>query len=256
LTGRKQLHRSSVEVWLRESERDSAYEYVVMSLANLDPFKSMPETARVKLTLSENKFSEILEFGTLGAMRSRPAQANIRTPEAFAAPSCQLRIVGADEDNKGRILGSTHSWNLFAGKGSAGKARSEGMLFFQPSKIAPRVWKLDIREEDHPIVYIDESISDGRSWAESDSVFAGCVLPAVLRELFHDILREGDRPDQEWQKDWLEWANALMGGAAPPWKEEDEEQKHQWIDDLIGNFCAKHGLLGALLRQREQESAS
>ena len=57
LTGRKQLPRSSVEAKVVEI---GSKKLVSMTIANPQVFKKLPDTARIKLRLFENKFSETL----------------------------------------------------------------------------------------------------------------------------------------------------------------------------------------------------
>mgnify|MGYP003678286114 CR=1 FL=1 len=181
LTGRKQLPRSSVEAKVVEI---GPKKLVSMTIANPQAFRKLPDTARVKLRLFENKFSETLEFGTLGSMQTTAEMTN----RAFSAPSCQLRVVATEGDQKGLLLGSTDTWTMRANDDEDGSTANEGILMFQPHEIAPRSWKLEIRDDDYPIVYIDKKIPDSRTWVRNDPIFISCVLPAIIREVFDDIL--------------------------------------------------------------------
>lgn len=248
LTGRKQLARSAIEAKVVEI---GGKKLVAMSIANKPAFAKMPDTARIRLRLFENKFSETLEFGTLGEMKTT---AEIRNT-AFSAPSCQLRIVASDEEHKGLLLGSTDTWTLRTGGEDEGGNASEGILYFQPHDIAPRTWKLDIREDDYPIVYIDRKIPDPRTWVRNDPVFVSCVLPAIVREVFDDILNESAPPEQKWAKDWIDWADTLMPGKAPPWGD-GRAQRQDWLSDLLDSFCQRHGMLELLAGKLAQENAA
>ena len=247
LTGRRQLPRSCVEAKLVEL---GAGHYVVLKVAKRQVFGKFPPNARVKLRLFENKVSETLEFDTLGAMQNR---VELRT-RTFAAPSCQLRVVGADAENEGRLLGSTNTWTMRADSDDADGKDSESMLLFQPHDIAPLCWKLEIRDDDYPILYIDRSIPQSKSWARNDPVFVSCVLPAVIRELFDDILVEGP-PECQWVKDWLGWAEQLMPGEKRP-QPGDRSERQKWIDKLLDAFCKNHGTLDQLVGTLKQEAGA
>ncbi len=248
LTGRRQLSRSCVATKVVEI---GGKKLVAMTIANPKAFSKMPDTARLKLRLFENKFSETLEFGTVGAMKTTAEIKN----SAFSAPSCQLRVVATDEDQKGLLLGSTDTWTLRTGGDDDVGTASEGILLFQPHDIAPRGWKLDVREDDYPIVYIDKNIPDSRTWVRNDPVFVSCVLPAIIREVFDDILFASAQPEQEWARDWLNWADTLMPGKAPPWTE-GRPQRQAWIADLLDSFCHRHGMLDQLIGKLKQEAAT
>ena len=248
LTGRKQLARSAVEAKVVEV---GGKKLVSMAIANPKAFKMMPDTARIKLRLFENKFSETLEFGTLGAMKHT---AEIKSG-AFSAPSCQLRVVAANIEQKGLLLGSTDTWTMRTGGDDQDGTASEGILLFQPHEIAPRSWKLDVREDDYPIVYIDKKIPDSRTWVRNDPIFVSCVLPAIIREVFDDILFAPAPPEQAWAKDWLGWADTLMPGRAVPWTD-GRQQKQAWVNDLLDSFCQRHGVLELLVGKLNQETVS
>ena len=174
---------------------------------------------------------------------------------AFSAPSCQLRVVDSDEGHKGLLLGSTDTWTLRTGGEDEGGTASEGILLFQPHEIAPRAWKLELREDDYPIVYIDKKIPDARTWVRNDPIFVSCVLPAIVREVFDDILIANSPPGHAWAREWLGWAETLMPGKSPPWTD-GRAQKQDWIADLLDSFCQRHGMLGLLVGKLNQEAAA
>ena len=245
LTGRKQLPRSAVKAKVVEI---GSKKLVAMTIANPQAFKKLPNTARVKLRLFENKFSETLEFGTLGSMQTTAEMRN----KAFSAPSCQLRVVASEGEHRGLLLGSTGTWTMCANDDDEGSRANEGILMFLPHEIAPRSWKLEIRDDDYPIVYIDKRIPDSRTWVRNDPTFISCVLPAIIREVFEDILVSFTPPEQSWAKDWLAWADTLMPGKEPPWSD-GRLQKYEWISDLLDSFCLRHGTLDMLVENFQQE---
>ena len=123
---------------------------------------------------------------------------------------------------------------------------------FKPSDIAPRTWKLEIREDDHPVVYIDTKIKDPGTWARNDPVFISCVLPAIIREVFEDILYIHGDTEQEWSDDWLLWADSLMSGRSRP-SPSDHDEFQKWVNDLLDAFCLKHCTLNTLLDHLKEE---
>jgi hypothetical protein len=248
LTGRRQLPRSSVDAKIVEIEDRKL---VSMTIANPQAFRKFPDTASVKLRLIENKFSETLEFGMLRQLKTTAELGN----RGFSAPSCQLRVVATDEEHRGLLLGSTDNWTMRAADDDEGDAASEGILMFLPKNIAPRTWKLDMRDDDYPVVYIDAGIPDPRTWVRNDPVFVSCVLPAIVREVFEDLLREGNPRDQRWAKDWLDWADTLMPGAPPPLAD-DWQQRQRWMENLVDSFCQRHSVLEMLVGHLGQEAAA
>jgi hypothetical protein len=243
LTGRRQLPKSAVEakIFDRGSKR-----LVSLTIAQPEHFRKMPASARIKLKFIEHKFSETLEFGTVG----EPRQTAELTNRSFAAPSCQLRVVATGDDRAGILLGSTDSWTLRADNDDPGSKAGEGILLFQPANIAPLAWKVKINDDDYPVVYIDRRIPDARTWVRNDAVFVSCVLPSIIREVFSGILTGQELPEQGWTKDWLQWAETLMPGQAPATG--DTQRRDEWIDSLLETFCLKHGTLDRLVAQLKE----
>ncbi len=240
LTGRKQLSRSAVTLKIVEVP---GKRLLSLSFVDEDSFKGFPRDSRLVVRVYENKLVELIEFGTLGEPKSA---ADLRSP-AFVAPSCQLLVAASGKENYGLLLGSTDTWTLHANDEKADKSR-KGILLFLPKDIAPRAWKLDIRENDYPIVFVDKRIPDPRVWAHNDPVFVSSVLPAIMFQVFDDILVNPSPEDVDWMSDWLRWSDILMPGKKPPLSGSSDERK-DWIEDLIDTFCQRHRLSDRLINQ-------
>lgn len=249
LTGRRQLKPSYVGVHILPMETGGLV--ATMDIKEAKRFDAMPGTARIKLRLFENNFSETLEFGDIDSMLAGKHQSMNVANEAFAAPSCQLRIVDSGKErkeDKGKILGSTNKWTVHVGGDEESGTERKGILPFLPGKIAPLVWHLELREYEHPILYVDKSVP--KEWAKTDPVFAGCVFPEVIRKVFNDILSRND-PAETWEREWLKWAD-LLTGEEPPWRQGGKE-KEEWIDRLIRRFLENRDFLGKLVKHLKSE---
>lgn len=234
LTGRKQLPVSCTNVAIRDI---GAKKVVTLAIADKSAFRGFPQSARLTLKLVENKQMELLDFGTLGAPKPVADLKNL----TFSDPSCQLRIADTGADHLGILLGNTNSWRLESDRAPK-EGGVRGILRFLPKNIAPRAWRLDIQENAHPVVEIDERIPDPRSWARNNPVFVAAVLPSIIQMIFEDILSKPDPGDFAWMNDWLRWAEALMPGYPAPKHDSDHKERSEWIDRLIDSFCQRHRL--------------
>ena len=237
LTGRKQLSKANVNVKVAEVGNRRL---VTLTVGNQSEYAGFPGDSRLLVRLAENKLVELLEFGTLDQPR---VTAELRNP-MFVAPSCQLRIVATDGQRKGLLLGSTDTWTLRA---DGDDAAQKGILLFKPAPIAPRVWKLDIRENDYPVVYLDKRIPQAGTWAKTDPTFVGGVLPAIVSQVFMDIMEQDEEPDIPWMKDWMIWADTLMPGQKLPFGQAMPERS-MWVEGLIDSFCSRHHISDRLVR--------
>ncbi len=234
LTGRKQLSKSAVRVGLLEA---GGGKLVTMTLAHPEALKPFPTEANVSLKLVENKRVEVVNFGTVGKLSTT---RDLRSDD-FVAPSCQVRIADTGFGTKGLLLASSDTWTL-RGDDEKEDENSRGILSFLADDTAPQSWKLDIRENDYPLVRVDKRIPNAAHWAKSDPVFVGTVLPAIVRRVFDEILRGVHSDDTPWVVDWLTWAAVLLPGQAVPIGEESQDGWDDYLERLLDSFCARHEL--------------
>ncbi len=246
LTGRKQIAKSDVAVKIVEIP---GRRMLTLTLVQNNRFSKFEKDARVLVVLKENKLIELAEFGTFGALKSTYEIKNT----AFVNPTCQLRIVSRDGQHVGLLLGSTDTWTLNADP-LAPESGKKGILYFQPADIAPRAWKLDIRDDDYPVVYVDKRIPDTRSWVRTDPTFVAFVFPAIVAQVFDDILQQPFEPDTDWMRDWLLWSNSVMPGSKPPFGGTYSE-KREWIDLLIDTFSTRYRLSNRVVDHLSAEAA-
>lgn len=245
LTGRRELKKSAVRVALSKL---GGKPLLTMTLVRPEAFKPFRPEARVSLRLIENKKVEVVDLGTVGKLSTA---RELKSCD-FVAPSCQLRIADPGFGTKGLLLGSTDNWTL-RGDDEKDDENSRGILQFLPDETAPQSWKLDIRENDYPLVRVDKRIPNAALWARNDPVFVGTVLPTVVRQVFDEVLREEYSDDTPWVLDWLRWADALLPGQAPPIGDDDKATRLEYVERLVDSFCARHNLAENLLEAAKPE---
>ena len=243
LTGRRQLPKSCVRVLLSEI---AGKQLVTLTVADRTAFQHLPPQAKVSLKLVENKRVQILDFGSLQRLSTTR-----ELPSHFTAPTCQLRVADPGLKAKGLLLASTDGWTL-KGDDPEDQENSRGILQFLADDTAPQSWKLEIRESDYPLVRIDKRIPNAAMWARNDPIFVATALPAVVRQIFDEILGGTFSEDTPWVVDWLKWAGFLMSGEAPP-IDDEETDRADYIERLVDSFCARHNLADQLLQAVEPE---
>jgi hypothetical protein len=234
LTGRRQLAVSAFDFQFVELNGKSVASLAVADSEALKPF---PPGAAIRVKLTENKRVAILDFGTI----LKPVSVVNTGASSFQAPSCQVRIVSRASESEGKLLGSTSTWTYNSDGGS------EGILLFQAADTAPRLYRLEIRDEELPILYVDNRIPAASVWAKSDPLFTASVFPQVISEVFRRILTLAGKPEDGWMAAWTAWAETLVPGSAPPYGDAVEGPK--WIDTLIDTFAGKHDLADKALLQ-------
>lgn len=247
LTGRRQLAKSCVNVRLAEI---GGRQLVTMTIADQNAFRGFSPEAKVTLRLVENKRVEVVDFGTI---RRLSTTKELRSGN-LVAPSCQLRIADPGIGEKGLLLASTDGWTL-RGENENDPQTSRGILNFLADDTAPQPWKLQINDEDYPLVRVDKRIPHAAMWAKTDPIFSAIALPMIVRQILDEILRGNHDGDLPWVAAWLQWANALLPNEALP-DEDDEPGRSEYIERLLNTFCGKHDLAEKLLVAVAPEDAS
>lgn len=215
---------------------------LVLEVLNNRKFLSLDQDAAIILKLNENKRTEFLDFGSLREPRFEQQYYS----GSFKAPSCQLRVVSKNPDKFGIVLGSTVNWTMQVSGDSVDESAGKGILMFQPMDIAPRTWKLEIRDDEHPVLYVDSNIPEATDWAKRDPVFLSTALPSVVERVLNHIITHPDNKEFEWASQWLQWAQVLSGGEEPPIGDDDRERE-AWVDSVVDAFCRKHEFLQKLI---------
>jgi hypothetical protein len=233
LTGRRPLAVTAFDFQIAEVQGMR-----IASLSLLDPacLKGFAANAEIRVKIVENKLVEILRFGTV----AKPTVTAELSGTSFLAPSCQIRVVSSNGEAEGIILGSTKQWTYKA------DGQTDAILLFQPAETAPRAWKLELRDEEYPILYVDNRIPDAAHWAKTDAVFNACVLPHVIGAVFQHIFEAGPKPEDGWMAEWTGWAATLIPANPPPYGTDIKEQR-AWVDALTETFAAKHKLADQLI---------
>lgn len=236
LTGRRQLPITAFDFQLLDID---GKKQATLAVVDGDALKDFPENAEVRVKLIENKFMQILRFGAVNVVGGAVDLGELQ----FLAPSCQVRIVSLDPgEQEGKLLGSTSTWTYKS------DGDSEGILMFQAAPTAPRMWRLEIRPEEYPILYVDERIPNAAVWAREDAVFIASVLPHVITEVLRNISRSSSEPETGWMADWLDWAEKIAPGYRPEFGAEPEEWD-SWIDTRIESFCARHSIADQVVKK-------
>lgn len=237
LTGRRQLNQSSFNLQIADV---NGKRVAALALSGPDELKPFPADAEVRVKLTENKLVEVLHFGTVG----KPTTTANIGQRSFLAPSCQVRIVSRANGSDGLLLASTAPWTYRSG------GQPEGILLFQPAPIAPRLWRLELRDEEYPTLYVDDRVPDASLWAKTDPVFNAGILPHVVSEVMRRIFRCDSAPEDGWMADWLLWVDTMMPGSKPPFGK-TEEERQEWIEELLDAFSYRHELAGQVIAQME-----
>ncbi|GAB5387831.1 MAG: hypothetical protein Alpg2KO_07990 [Alphaproteobacteria bacterium] len=208
----------------------------------------LPKTAKLIVTLYENKTSRTLDFGSIEGRIS-----SVEIPSGlFEYPSISFKVVGTEDKTHGKILASTDPWKQALDPDDSEHVSKEGILPFKASDIYPLVWDLELNDATGPVLVIDRQIPRGIVWAQSNPIFLSCVFPAMIERIFRHI-RLHDSSEADWIQQWQVWGDELVSGMPLAKATQDADAFESWLRELKETFCDKHDFHASLTHLFEQQ---
>lgn len=252
-TGRKKIAQDDIAIILTGDGPIKGFEANLGTLA--DTKYGLPKDARLFVEAYERTAYMRFDFGTTGAITPPASEARLLT-EFEGSNGVRFRV---------KVVDCTHDAQLLA--------EADGVLPLTPEEaeqnklpllpvrsedLGHEIWRIEFPEgvQDRPILLVNINAGDHTAIVRSPA-FMALAWPALLREILTRILvidehTELDDED-DWHCQWLQYARRLLPThEAPP---QEEEQREQWIDDVIDGFCNKLTLLTKYKQSEEEANA-
>jgi hypothetical protein len=117
--------------------------------------------------------------------------------------------------------------------------------------LGQRIWDLKFGEHD-VFLLVNREIPGLKERARWDPMFYSLVYPAVVRQVLVRACEancEIDEGDDRWPVLWLRFGKHLHSQRLdPPGASAVEEERDEWIDDVVSAFCEAHGMKDQFLR--------
>jgi hypothetical protein len=124
-------------------------------------------------------------------------------------------------------------------------AGRQGILPVEPKDLGQQMWKLDFTE--HGVfLLVNEDVPELIDLVRSDPLFYAVVYPEIVRRVLDEAIKQNvDAEDEEdrWPVLWLRFGKNLHAmRESPPPKDASDEEKDEWVGDVIDAFCKTHTL--------------
>lgn len=236
-TGRRRIPRSRVDIEVYDGQPrtfDAAIDLKGISL--------LPHAAvYLEAMCAGSNVVERFCFGEVGNVVPPPDRRlqELEGENVFFA----LKIVDRTE-RYGRLLGiAEHIRPQRAGKQTAAGRR--GILPVEPYELGQQLWKLEFREHDVHLL-VNKSIPGLVERVRSDPLFYSVVYPEVVRCVLTEAIAENvdiEEDSDRWPVLWLRFGRNLHPmRESPPSKDASEDEKDEWIGDVVEAFCETHAL--------------
>jgi hypothetical protein len=144
----------------------------------------------------------------------------------------------------GRILGLAENVRPIR-TGQQTAAGRRGILPVERVPLGDELWKLDFKTQD-VFLLVNDEIPDLADRIRYDAAVYSLIYPEVIRRILYHAIDEGVdvlEDEDRWPFLWLKFGRGLHSTHAdPPAAEDPREEKEEWIEDIVGNFCRLHSL--------------
>lgn len=261
-TNRRRIRREHVDITIQQTaESDPPRISATLDLAEY----SLPSDADVFVEAYRHSTWQRFVYGTAGAVQ---APEDTILHDFGAAEGVQFRVKVVEPASRGvtaaRILAQADGIK----PNQDGPRHSLLPLDPDPS-LRDEVWRLDIDENDGPLVKVSTNLVRDRNALARSPAFLALALPEALRRILEWAVADGLPGDDEWDTPrgrWIRFTCGLLGQSEPPQhlddRNEGEDARAQWIDDAIIQFCRANKIGSAFNTwwskdaTREKETAS
>lgn len=252
-TGRKKIAQADVPIILVGDGRVKGFDASLGALA--DGKYGLPKDARVFVEAYERTAYMRFDFGTTGAIVPPPSQERLLT-EFQDSSGVRFRVKVVDCTHDAQLLAEADG--ILPMTPEESEQNKLPLLPVRPEDLGQEVWRVEFPEgvQDRPILLVNINAGDPTAIVRSPA-FMSLAWPALLREILTRILvidghHEMD-DEEDWHCLWLQYACRLLPTHEPP--PQEEEQRAQWISEVIEAFCNKLTLLAKYKESEEEANA-
>lgn len=216
----------------------------------IDQYPKLPKKALVFLEASQGIALMRFPLGTVGQLESPPVSKRRLSEFAKADRlSFRLKVTAPDGDDAGKLLAEAD--NLKPKGADDGRI---SLISISQDDLGQTPWELKFvpSDPDIPELVVNERIG-GKTHA-GEPVFRAHVMPAVLREVFSQLVLRGREEEEKehWSNLWYLLATSVLKQPDPPHSKELNEAAIVWIKNACDAFAAERRLAERILSISEE----
>jgi hypothetical protein len=236
-TNRTKILREDAVISLRMADHGKFGLDAVLNLSGYD----FPVDASVFVEAYRRTVWMRFPWGTVGDCKP---QGSLMLTDFDTPDEVQFRVKVVASGKRGLLLGEAEGLS----PASLANDRSDRtpLLPVKPQNLGDEIWRLEF-EDDRVRLLINSGVEDVVAVAHSP-MFRSLVYPAALRTILDEALCRRELEDQSlpvdpeegsWQWRWVRFG-MQVNGISPltdPFEMDDENERTDWIDDVVGAFC-------------------
>jgi hypothetical protein len=235
-TNRVKLKTDSFEINLNQTTSGKFFDAQLL----LKPY-SFPEYAKIYVEAYYKTNYMRFNFGTISNFVQ---PSNTLLSDFTNTDLIYFRIKIVDDTGKnGKILALTSGIEP-KGIEPGQKNRKPIIKVNYSMDLGQRLYHLELDEiEDLPILEINRKLDNASQLVKSD-IFISTIYTSVVFEIANEIVNSDsiyDENEESWQGYWIKYFKQTLGiHTAHPIKTDENEQKKEWIEDILNSFCSKY----------------
>jgi hypothetical protein len=203
----------------------------------------LPDTGRVRLEAFSSGSPEVLRFDWGTVAEPTPPKERGLTSLPGGNIAFNFKVVDFD-GHRGRLLGIAQ--NIRPIRKADDDSGRQSLLPVDPSgELGEEVWRLKFMHN-NAWLQVNNKIPNIMDIARTNETFFALVYPAVLRQIFFQVLiidqRDDADEDDEWHCKWLRWGRHWHPDKSNPPENVPNDHADQlaWIEAVVGNFAEQH----------------
>lgn len=239
-TGRRRINREHIRIRLLPIELGVPLR--AEAELSIDSYK-FPNESKVSIEAYHRSSGMRFDCGTIGSLR---IPNPLILSEVDTDGSILFRVKVADHvAEKGKLLGLADGLHPSGEEGPDGRQSLFPVIY---RDLGEEAWRVDIGISSRPKLVLNSRIPSIAHRLQSDRAIQAFLLPAALRIVLAELLRQSEIEDDEepgWASEWMEYCRDNLGMKSPI-SGLDDEGKRYWIDDALKAFCGSRKFVEAL----------
>ena len=248
-TGRKRVNRRHIKIEMLSSAPGESLK--AKATLNLDSY-GFPASSLVVIEAYHRSSGMRFDCGTIDALNV-PDPLVLTDVDRSGSVLFRLKVID-NYAEPGKLLGSAE--RVEAERESKGED-FRSIFPVDHRDLGHDVWKVEIEPGGRPILIVNTRIPGFLNRVLENPLTVGIFLSGAFRVVLQELVLgtsiEEDGEDLGWKEDWLEYCKAELGAVDDPREYVDEEKKN-WIDDMVKRFCENKGFIDKIRRFEREAS--
>lgn len=247
-TGRKRIGRDCVDIRMMDSGPDQPLQAEV----SLDLHgHGFPENAAVALEAYHRSSGMRFDCGTVGALQVPPVLV-LDKVDRSGPVMFRLKVVDSEAE-PGKLLGSAERLKPKSDDDPEGRRSIFPVLY---RDLRHDTWKVVIESGDRPVLMINNRLAGFQHRLLESPMMQGLLLPAALRFVLVELVSLSDTGEDDdepgWKEEWLSYCQTDLGAVDDPRELSDEQERNNWIDEVVMRFCENSDFVGQIRKSAEE----